>query len=446
MEIFKNILEAINSFFANIVPIGDILWVFPQNFEWYANIPVVGSFPFAIILLLGMGIWFSVRTKFVQFRFFKRGLKVLMKKEKNSTGVSPLAAFMLSTAMRVGPGNIIGVTGAISVGGPGAVFWMWISGLFGMASSFVESTLAQIFKEKDGNEYVGGLPHYGQRLLGNKKWVGVLIAVLFIIYSMLSIPIQTFHVFTAAGTAVGMVTGVNAERTSPLYFAIAIILIVGIAIVVFGGIKRVTAVTDKVVPVMAVIYAVIIVGLLIFNIGAFPTFIKEVFVGAFKPQAVFGGSFGIVLAQGIKRGLLSLRFEKGFCGREEWGHANFGGGSGCVKHLDIVGELLDFRKNVPFILENGQYNLEASGYFETKPLMDRGLSITNRTEIVEEFAVYAAEFFCPYNYISGRENITDQTISIHHFSGSWLGETGTKYRRETREKFQSIAERLEPFT
>lgn len=305
MEVFKNVLEAINSFFANIVPIGDILWVFPQNFEWYANIPVIGSFPFAIILLLGMGIWFSVRTKFVQFRFFKRGLKVLMKKEKNSTGVSPLAAFMLSTAMRVGPGNIIGVTGAISVGGPGAVFWMWVSGLFGMASSFVESTLAQIFKEKDGNEYVGGLPHYGQRLLGNKKWVGVLIAVLFIIYSMLSIPIQTFHVFTAAGTAVGMVTGVNAERTSPLYFAIAIILIVGIAIVVFGGIKRVTAVTDKVVPVMAVIYAVIIVGLLIINIGAFPAFIKEVFVGAFKPQAVFGGSFGIVLAQGIKRGLLS---------------------------------------------------------------------------------------------------------------------------------------------
>ncbi|MFG6357722.1 MAG: hypothetical protein K1W26_13035, partial [Acetatifactor sp.] len=148
----------------------------------------------------------------------------------------------------------------------------------------------------------------------------------------------------------------------------------------------------------------------------------------------------------LLKNLDELRFQRGFCGREDWGHVNFGGGSGCVKHLDIVGTLLDFRKDIPFVLENGQYNLEASGYFETKPLMDRGLSITNRTELVEELTVYASEFFCPYNYINGKENITDQTISIHYFSGGWLGEAGTKYRRETREKFQTIVERLEPFT
>ena len=112
---------------------------------------------------------FFHKTKFVQFRYFKRGIQVLTKKKKDTTGVSPLAAFMLSAAMRVGPGNIIGVTGAISLGGPGAMFWMWISALLGMASSFVEATLAQIFKEKDGDEYVGGLPYYGQKLAGNKK-------------------------------------------------------------------------------------------------------------------------------------------------------------------------------------------------------------------------------------------------------------------------------------
>ncbi len=144
------------------------------------------------------------------------------------------------------------------------------------------------------------------------------------------------------------------------------------------------------------------------------------------------------------KSLEELRFQKGFCGREDWGHVNFGGGSGCVKHLDIVGALLDFRKDVPFLLENGQYNLEASGYYETKPLMDRGLTITNRTEIVEELVVYASEFFHPYNYISGKENITDQTVAIHHFSGSWLGEAGTRYRRETRERFQLIAGQMEP--
>lgn len=262
MHALTNALKIINAFFANIVPIGDILWTFPQNFSWYANIPIIGSIPFAIYLLLGMGIYFSIRTKFVQFRYFKRGIQVLTKKKKDTTGVSPLAAFMLSAAMRVGPGNIIGVTGAISLGGPGAMFWMWISALLGMASSFVEATLAQIFKEKDGDEYVGGLPYYGQKLAGNKKGVGIALAILFIIYAMLSIPIQTFHVFTAA-------------------------------------------VTDRMVPVMAVLYATVIVGLFIANIHLFPAFIQAVVIGAFKPDAIFGGAFGTVLAQGIKRGLLS---------------------------------------------------------------------------------------------------------------------------------------------
>lgn len=142
------VLNAIDSFFANIVPIGDILWVFPQNFEWYAGIPIIGNIPFAIWLLVGMGIFFTIKTKGVQFRFFKRGIKCLLKKSDSEVGVSPLAAFMLSTVMRIGPGNITGVTGAVAVGGPGAIFWMWISALFGMASSFIEATLAQIFKER----------------------------------------------------------------------------------------------------------------------------------------------------------------------------------------------------------------------------------------------------------------------------------------------------------
>lgn len=300
-----NILNAIDSFFANIVPIGDLLWVFPQNFEWYANIPILGNFPFAILLLVGMGIFFTCKTRGVQFRYFKKGWKVLLKKKRDDTGVSPLAAFMLSTAMRVGPGNIVGVTGAISLGGPGALFWMWISALFGMASSFIEATLAQIFKEKDGGEFVGGLPYYGQKLMGGKRGVGILLSLFFILYAMLSIPIQTFHVFTATGTAVGAITGNPAERTSTLYYVIAVILIIGVAVAVFGGIKRVTAVTDKMVPVMAVIYALVIIGLLVFNIKHFPEFISSVVVGAFKPDSVFGGAFGIVLSQGIKRGLLS---------------------------------------------------------------------------------------------------------------------------------------------
>ena len=130
-------------------------------------------------------------------------------------------------------------------------------------------------------------------------------AVMFIGYAMSSIPIQTFHVFTATGKAVETITGIEAGRNSMLYYAIAVILIIGIAAAVFGGIKRVTAITDKMVPVMAVIYGVIIIALIIINIQYFPSFIQTVITGAFKPQAIFGGSFGIVLSQGIRRGLLS---------------------------------------------------------------------------------------------------------------------------------------------
>lgn len=147
----------------------------------------------------------------------------------------------------------------------------------------------------------------------------------------------------------------------------------------------------------------------------------------------------------LLKSLDSLRYQEGFCGREDWGHVNFGGGSGCVRHSGIVGALLDFRRDVPFLLADGHYNLEASGYFETKPLVDRGLSVINQTEAIDGFNVYASEFFSPYNYISGKESITDQTVSIHYFSGSWLGEAGSRYRRQTREKFQTISAQLSPF-
>lgn len=300
-----SIFDQINAFFANMVPIGDMLWIFPMNFEWYTKIPILGQIPFAVLLLLGIGIYFTFRTKGVQFRFFKRGLNVLICTKQSEVGVTPLASFMLSTAMRVGPGNIVGVTGAISIGGPGALFWMWTSALFGMASSFTEATLAQIFKERNGTEYVGGLPYYGQKLLGNRRYIGIGLGTLFIAYALLSVPIQTFHVFTAIGAMLDTITGTVSERQSMAYYVVAVLLIVSIALAVFGGIKRVTSVTDKMVPIMAVIYGVIIILILFINIAKFPGFIAAVVGGAFQPQSIFGGTFGIAIAQGIKRGLLS---------------------------------------------------------------------------------------------------------------------------------------------
>ncbi|EYE88905.1 sodium:alanine symporter [Fervidicella metallireducens AeB] len=297
--------EGINKFFEFIVPIADFLWDFPTNYHWYASIPILGKFTFAILLLVGTGIFFTIKTRFVQITHFKKGLNILIKKKSSGTGTSPLTAFLLSSAMRVGPGNIMGVTGAISIGGPGAMFWMWVSAFFGMATAFAEAVLSQIFKEKEGNEYVGGLPFYGMKVLGNKRWVGVILSVIFIIYALFSIPGQTFHLFTALGSVADTLAGTTFDRQSSVYYGIGIFLIVSVALTVLGGLKRVTKVTDIMVPIMAVIYTVIILILILLNINLIPYFLKAVFAGAFKPDAMFGGAFGIALAQGIKRGLMS---------------------------------------------------------------------------------------------------------------------------------------------
>ena len=297
--------EAINKFFEFIVPIADFLWDFPTNFQWYANIPILGNFSFAIILLVGTGIYFTIRTRFIQVTGFKRGIKILVNSKKSETGISPLASFLLSSAMRVGPGNIMGVTGAISIGGPGALFWMWVSAFFGMSTAFAEAVLAQIFKEKKGNEYVGGLPFYGQKLLGDKRWVGVLISVIFITYALFSIPGQTFHLFTSFGSIADTIAGTTFGRQSTVYYGIAIFLVIAVAFTVLGGIRRVAAVTDVMVPIMAVIYTIVVILIIIVNLDQIPYFFKAVFGGAFKPNALFGGAFGIALAQGIKRGLMS---------------------------------------------------------------------------------------------------------------------------------------------
>lgn len=302
MDVFFNY---INSIFEFIVPVADFLWDFPTNFQWYNNIPILGNFSLAIVLLMGAGLYFTYKTGFVQIRKFKRGIKILSEKKACETGVSPLASFLLSSAMRIGPGNIVGVTGAISVGGPGAIFWMWVSAFFGMATAFVEAVLAQIFKEKKGNEFVGGLPFYGKKILGNKHWVGIALSILFIVYAMFCIPAQSFNVVTSLGSVAEIVTGKVYDRQSILYYGIVLALITVVALTVFKGIKGVTKVTDKIVPIMSLVYVGITIVIILFNLDKVPYFFKAVFEGAFKPEAIFGGAFGVALAQGIKRGLMS---------------------------------------------------------------------------------------------------------------------------------------------
>lgn len=300
-----SLFAAANAVLSFVIPVSDFFWDFPKMFGFWKAIPLLGEFSLAVIVLVGSGLYFTFRLKGIQVRKFKSGVHTIIQRRHIRTGISPLAAFCLSTAMRVGPGNIIGVTGAIAAGGPGALFWMWISAFFGMATAYTESTLAQIFKEKRGGEFVGGLPFYARRLCGNSAGVGVALSLVYILYALMCLPAQGFNVVSSVGAMGEILTGGTIPVQSEFYYAVSLIVIALATVMAFGGIKRIAAVSNKMVPLMAVIYIGTVVLLIFSNLDNVPYFFHAVFSGAFSPEAVFGGAFGTVLMQGVKRGLMS---------------------------------------------------------------------------------------------------------------------------------------------
>ena len=253
---------------------------------------------FVPLLLIGGGIYFTIRTGFLQGRLFAESIRVVAEKPKTENGISSFGALMVSTASRVGTGNIIGVCTAIILGGPGAIFWMWITAIFGGASAFVESTLAQIYKKKnpDGSSY-GGPAFYMHQAL-NARWLGVIFSILIIFtyavgYNMLaSYNLQsTFAAFDFYGDKTPMVIG--------------IILAVLFGIIIMGGAKRLVKVTGLLVPVMGVLYVIVSIVVLIMNAGNLGTMFANIFSGAFDFHAIFGGFAGSCIMWGLKRGLYS---------------------------------------------------------------------------------------------------------------------------------------------
>lgn len=285
--------------------LSDMVWDFPTNFAFYRELPIIGNLPLVIILLVGTGVYFSFSLRFVQIRYFRSGLQTLIHRRNAKKGISPLASFLLSTAMRVGPGNILGVTGAVSTGGPGALFWMWFSAFFGMATAFVESTLSQIYKNRQGGAYIGGLPAYGRKLLGGAAWVGVALSFLYILYAILCIPAQGFNAISAMVSVSERVFGLSAGSDSILIWIFFAVLLIIATFSVFGGLARITRITDVLVPFMAVIYVVAVLAMVLLNLDRLPWFFYSVVTEAFNPEPIFGGALGIALSQGIKRGLMS---------------------------------------------------------------------------------------------------------------------------------------------
>lgn len=248
-----------------------------------------------IALLIGAGLYFTFKTKFVQFRYLKEMFRLLKpsdKKEKD--GVSSFQAFCISTASRVGTGNIAGVAMAVAAGGPGAVFWMWLIALLGSASAFIESTLAQIYKVKDGDSFRGGPAYYMEKGL-KKKWMGILFSILIIIcFGFAFNSVQSNTIAAAFQSSFGMNKAV-----------VGIVLTILTAIIIFGGVNRVAKISSVIVPIMASAYILIAMFVIAKNITAIPSLFALIFKNAFGIEQIVGGGIGAALMQGIKRGLFS---------------------------------------------------------------------------------------------------------------------------------------------
>lgn len=251
-----------------------------------------------IAMLIAIGFFFTFKTKFVQFTNIKEMFKLLgegsSSKDKSKGEVSSFQAFCIGTASRVGTGNLAGVASAIAIGGPGAVFWMWLIALIGSASAFIESTLAQIYKVKDGDSFRGGPAYYMEKGL-KKKWMGVTFSVLIIMcFGFAFNSVQSNTIATAFNSTF---------NTNKLI--IGIILTVLTLIIIFGGVNRIAKISSILVPIMAVAYIVIALFIIIINFKEIPSLFQTIFESAFGIKQVVGGGIGAALLQGIKRGLFS---------------------------------------------------------------------------------------------------------------------------------------------
>jgi len=251
-----------------------------------------------IYLLPMLGLFFTISSRFVQFRYFFKMFNILRDTAHDKAGhISSFQALMLSVAGRVGGGNIAGVAVAITLGGPGAIFWMWVIGFIGMSTSFFECSLAQLYKEKDGQDsciYRGGPAYYVTKALG-LRWVGIIISVLLLC---------TFGFAFNAAQSFIIASSFEASFNTPIWLSGGFLTIIfGIAI--FGGVKRIAKFSEVVVPVMAVGYLLIAVVVIGLNIEQIPGLIGMIISEAFTPSTAISGGIGAVILQGAKRGMFS---------------------------------------------------------------------------------------------------------------------------------------------
>ncbi|MDZ8274410.1 alanine/glycine:cation symporter family protein [Microbacterium aquimaris] len=268
--------------------------------EWGDNLWTWLVLPLVVLL----GLYFTVRSGVVQFRLIPEMFRTLTDKtprtaDGNPQSVSAFQAFTISAASRVGVGNIAGVGTAIAIGGPGAVFWMWLMAFIGGASAFIESSLAQLYKTRDADGFRGGPAYYMQRGL-NARWMGIAFAVILIV--CFPVAFSSLQANTIQATIAG---GLDESASGWLPWVIGITLSALMALVIFGGVRRIASVTQLLVPLMALLYLLIGLVIVALNIDRLPMAVATIFSDAFGPNEVVGATLGYVILTGVKRGMFS---------------------------------------------------------------------------------------------------------------------------------------------
>lgn len=248
-----------------------------------------------IPLLLGIGLFYTFKLKAGQIANINHALKLITSKPKDEKSISPFKAFTISAASHIGTGNVVGVAAAISVGGPGAVFWMWITALIGGASSFVENTLGQVFKERnEDGSFKGGPAFYIDKTMKKPGLANLFSIIICIVYGFM------FNAMQANTIASGFSNSFNSTA-----WIVGLIVVIISGFVIFGGLKRITDITSLLVPIMALAYIGLVIFILITNITKVPHMFALIFEQAFNMKAGLGGLFGTAILNGVKRGLFS---------------------------------------------------------------------------------------------------------------------------------------------
>ena len=289
LELIKNINGAVNNF----------IWGVP-----------------AMICIIGVGLYLSIGTRFIQIRKFPLAIKttigrIFSKKDSSDGTMTPFQAVCTALAATVGTGNIAGVAGAIAIGGPGAVFWMWVSAFLGMCTKFSEVTLAVHFRERNAHgDYVGGPMYYIKNGL-SKNWHWL--AVLFSVFGVLTVfgtgnATQVNTITTAINTALLNYNLISSDSVKTVNLVLGVVIAIIVGLVLLGGVKRIGKVTEKLVPFMALLYIVLSLGVVLLNIEHVPSVFASIINGAFNPSAVTGGivgSFFLSMKKGVSRGIFS---------------------------------------------------------------------------------------------------------------------------------------------